>query len=107
MITQKDFKDELKLPPEIAVEHFNNIGGIDRYRDVRLVIMVGRNQPGPEAAETYAAALTGVVPQKVGRWFDRVIRGIRLADGTGRPCRPTSTPTRPPRRFAGNSARRN
>jgi hypothetical protein len=92
VITQKDFKEELKLPAEIAIEHFNNIGGIDRYRDVRLLITVGRNQPGPEAAETYAAALTGVVPQKVGRWFNRVVRGIRLADGTGRAVRADQHP---------------
>jgi hypothetical protein len=93
VITQKDFQPELNLPPEIAIEHFNNIGGIDRYRDVRLLITIGRTQPGPEAAETVAAALTGVVPQKVtGRWYDRVVRGIRLADGTGRAVRADQHP---------------
>jgi putative DNA primase/helicase len=85
VITQEKLEMKLDLPSGIVVEHFNNILGIDQHRDVRLIITIGRTQPGPEVVETYAAALTGVVPQRVtGRWYNKVIRGIRLPDGTGR-----------------------
>ena len=54
-------------PTPIAVEHFNNIAGLDRYKDVRLLITVGRTVPGPEAVEAMAAALTGAEPIKASR----------------------------------------
>ena len=77
------------LPAAIAVEHFNNISGIDRYKDVRLLILVGRTIPGPEAVETMAGALTGAEPIKAATasngtgWYERVVRGIRLPDNSG------------------------
>jgi putative DNA primase/helicase len=89
VIMQMDPETALRktgLPPEIATEHFNAIEGIDQYKDVRLLMVIGRTQPGPEAIEADAGALSGVEPATVmttGRWFDKVTRGIRLRDGTG------------------------
>jgi putative DNA primase/helicase len=78
------------LPKNIFVEHFNNIAGLDDYRDVRLLILVGRSIPGPEAPEALAAALSGDQPitcKPVGStkfvWYPQVKRGIRLRDGRG------------------------
>jgi hypothetical protein len=74
----------LGLPPEIATEHFNNIEGLDQYKDVRLLMVIGRTQPGPEPIEADAGALSGIEPATVlstGRWYDKVTRGIRMADG--------------------------
>jgi putative DNA primase/helicase len=92
VVCQKKVEEWLKgsgLPETIAVEHFNNISGIDHYKDVRLLILVGRTIPGPEAVETMAGALTGAEPSKTKKarngicWYERVVRGVRLANGTG------------------------
>jgi putative DNA primase/helicase len=79
-----------RLPDNIVVEHYNDITGLDDYRDVRLMLLIGRTAPGPQAMEVLAAALTGKcpVPATAGNngfhWYDQVTRGIRLRDGTGR-----------------------
>ena len=55
MICQKGGEDLLKslgMPPSrsnIHLEHFNNTAGPDRYKDVRLLILVGRTLPDIDA----------------------------------------------------------
>jgi putative DNA primase/helicase len=88
VICQMDYEDWLKdsgLPENITVEHYNNVAGLDDYKDVRLLILIGRVIPGPEAVETYAGVLTGEEPKKLphGSWYRKVRRGIRLPDGSG------------------------
>ncbi len=43
----------------IEVAHFNAIEGIDRWRDVDVLITISRPLPAPQAVEELAAALTG------------------------------------------------
>ena len=74
VICQMDYEDWLKdsgLPENITVEHYNNIAGLDDFKDVRLLILIGRVIPGPEAVETYAGVLTGEEPKKLphGTWY--------------------------------------
>ena len=75
------------LPDTITVEHFNNISGRDEYRDVRLLIVIGRTAPGPAAMEAVAAAMSGVAPIKAKpnllgfTWYDTIKQGIKLTDG--------------------------
>jgi hypothetical protein len=90
VICQKDVEEwllkEAGLPEGISVEHFNAISGLDQYKGVRSLILIGRTIPSPTAVEDLAGALTGIQPAKVaatGNWYDRVTRGIRMADGTG------------------------
>jgi DEAD/DEAH box helicase len=89
VICQMDVEHWLKeagLPDGIAVEHFNAISGLDQYKHVRSLILIGRTIPSPSVVEAFAGALTAVQPTKVattGNWYDRVTRGIRLADGNG------------------------
>lgn len=92
VITQMDAELWLRanLPENIFVEHFNNVAGLDNYRDVRLLILIGRTLPGPEAPEALAAALSGDQPitcKPTGPtnfiWYQEVKRGIRLRDGRG------------------------
>src|SRR5262249_54969105 len=77
------------MPEGIRIEHFNDIAGLDRHKDVRSLILIGRTTPRPEAIEGFAAALTGAEPTKAKvqpngtSWYDRVTRGIRRPDGTG------------------------
>jgi hypothetical protein len=90
VIAQKDVAAWLReagLPEGIAVEHFNNVAGLDAYRSVRLLIAIGRTQPGPVEFEAFAGAITGREPVKAGvkangsTWFDQVERRIRLREG--------------------------
>ena len=78
-----------KLPENIALEHYNNIAGLDEFKDVRMEVLIGRTMPGPSAPEALAAALSGrqpklIVPNSKGyRWYPSVKRGIRLVNGKG------------------------
>jgi hypothetical protein len=89
VICQMDAEEWLKqagLPDGIKVEHFNNISGLDRYKNVSSLILIGRTIPSPTVVEAYAGALTGAEPIKAaetGNWYGRVTRGIRLAAGGG------------------------
>jgi putative DNA primase/helicase len=84
----------------IDVAHFNAIEGIDRWRDVDVLITVGRPLPAPNAVENMAAALTGKPvslpehqpePPKRGRPEQMILqnRAIRLKSGgeVALPCR--------------------
>lgn len=73
------------LPRDIHVAHYNAISGLDAYKDVRLLILLGRPQPGPEAPEFNAAALSGRMPvsivggpNKRFSWYPQVQRSIRV-----------------------------
>lgn len=86
VICQQEVENWLrgKLPENIALEHFNNITGVDKYKDVRLEILVGRVAPGPVAIEAIAGALSGAQPvlikDKMGyTGYPQVKRGIQIA----------------------------
>ena len=91
VICQQNVEEWLKtmLPNDITIEHFNNITGIDHFKEVRLMLLIGRTAPGPVAMETLTAALTGKCPTPATagnngfRWYDEVKRGIRLRSGSG------------------------
>ncbi len=94
VICQKEAEEkffELGLPKGIAVAHYNAIEGLDGFKDVGLLIAIGRTLPDVLEAETYAGALTGlepvrtIQPEKGPRWYDRVPLALRMADGTGHP----------------------
>jgi Bifunctional DNA primase/polymerase, N-terminal/Primase C terminal 2 (PriCT-2) len=80
---------EGKLPDGILLAHYNAIAGLDQFKDVRLLILIGRPQPGPDAVETIAAMLNGSMPDTVAdgsdgfSWYSQVRRGIRQKDGSG------------------------
>ena len=91
VITQKKAELWLKrheLPSNVAIEHFNNITGIDDYSDVRLLILIGRTAPTPNEIEASAGILSGQQPTpcppvnaKGFVWYPPVERAIRLRDG--------------------------
>jgi putative DNA primase/helicase len=89
VITQQAIEEWLKkagLPDGVSVEHYNNISGLDRYKTVSSLLLIGRTIPLPERVEAYAGALTGRDPIKVPPdqwWYPQVPRAIRLANGTG------------------------
>jgi hypothetical protein len=93
IISQLKVEEWLKtkgLPENIYLEHYNNITGLDKYRIVRLQIMVGRTAPGPREVEAMAGAMSGSKPVEVKPnakgfvWYPQAERVIRLQDGSGR-----------------------
>jgi hypothetical protein len=84
--SDKAAKDRLAkdMPESIHFEWFNNVAGLDEYKDVRLLITIGRTLPRPFEVESIAGLLSGVRPVQAsvqpngGTWFDRVQRAIRL-----------------------------
>ncbi len=80
---------EGKLPAGIMVIHYNDLAGLDDYKLVRLLILIGRVAPGPEAVEALAGAMSGAQPTLVPpnpsgfTWYPQVSRSIRLRDGSG------------------------
>ena len=76
------------LPAGIEIAHYNNIAGLDCYKNVRLLVLAGRTQPGPDAPEAIVGALFGEQPVplplpkgKRFNWYPPIVRRIRLADG--------------------------
>ncbi len=59
VISNKDVIEELKLPEWIETGHFNNIAGIDKWKDVELTIIIGGACPSPGEIETMVGAITG------------------------------------------------
>ncbi len=67
--------------PGIRTEHFNAVSGLDVYRDVRSLFIIGRPLPDAYELRTMALALTGrPVALETGQ---KETRGALMADGTG------------------------
>jgi putative DNA primase/helicase len=63
VVMQKSIEDQIreryKIPSFIDLAHHNNVAGIDRWRDVSGIIVIGRTQPPPGGPESIVGALTG------------------------------------------------
>jgi hypothetical protein len=108
VISQEEFKLKVlrhALPPDIALLHFNALSGVDAFKDVRLAIVIGRTLPKSEDIESSAGILKGAMPECAAvnddsddeddndsLRYQRVKRGIRLRDGTGRAVRVNQHP---------------
>lgn len=56
IICQKELEEKLRpfLPANVATEHFGNLVGLDRYRDVPYCLVIGRPLLSPRDAELLA-----------------------------------------------------
>lgn len=62
VVTYKGAEELLKagpLPDNAAVEHFNNLRGINAYQDVRAIIVVGRPLPDEKDIQRQAERMAG------------------------------------------------
>ena len=59
VITYKDIEQDFAGIEGVEVAHFGAIEGIDRWRDVDVVVIIGRPLPRPQDIERMAAAITG------------------------------------------------
>lgn len=86
VIAQKAAADWLRgsgLPAGVSVEHFNNVAGLDQYKAVRGLMVIGRTIPSPAAVEALAGAISGKEPTLIrkGSWYEKAVRGIRSRAG--------------------------
>lgn len=58
------------LPEGVETAHFNALSGLDRWRDVRGVILIGRTMPAPAAVEDMAEVLAGRAVQRCAGWYE-------------------------------------
>jgi putative DNA primase/helicase len=70
------------IPPFVELAHHNSLAGIDRYRHVRGIIVIGRTAPSPRVVECIAGVLTGFAAEKCGDWYPGEMITLRARDGS-------------------------
>ena len=77
----------------VAFEHQNNVRGVDAYKGVRCLILVGRLEPPPSVLERRAGVIFGQLPEPIkpdetGRIrYPNETRHIRMKDGSAYPVK--------------------
>lgn len=71
------------LPEGVETVHFNALSGLDRWRDVRGLILIGRTMPAPADVEDRAEVLAGRPVERVAGWYDRAPAFLHMR-GAGR-----------------------
>ena len=85
MVAQKGAKQaliDLGLPSNVETGHHNAVAGQDIWRDVQLLVVIGRTMPRTAAVERMAEALTGSAITPLDGQYER-ITGARLVAGRG------------------------
>jgi hypothetical protein len=73
VLCQMDLERQLRdqgLPDHVQTGHFNNLRGIDKYKDVECLIVIGRSQPPPDQAEIRSEVLFDRVPVRGRDWTE-------------------------------------
>jgi len=97
VITQKEPRDLVEamllarfngaLPDRLHMAHHGNLTGIDRWRDVATILVVGRPTPNRLTGERNAEVIRGGAVAPVANaddsWWPQAEAGLRMADGTG------------------------
>jgi hypothetical protein len=83
VVTQLRVKKRLQalgmIPGNVVWGHHNGVRGVDRWRDVRFLIVVGRTLPPSNATARAAEALTGVAATS--RDYEKRAAFREMADG--------------------------
>jgi putative DNA primase/helicase len=83
MVAQKGAKEallELGLPRNVETGHHNAIAGQDVWRDVQLLVVIGRTMPRTAAVERMAEALGGAAIDPLEGQYQRGIGSRLIAD---------------------------
>jgi putative DNA primase/helicase len=67
VVGNKSVVQTMEFPPHVEVAWFGAIAGRDNWKDVRLIVIVGRPQPNPADVEWMAGALTCRAVQELGK----------------------------------------
>lgn len=74
---------KLTAPPNVQMAHFGAVRGIDAWKDCEALVLIGRNEPRPEAVEDIARAFFYDDPTPLhltGQWISQA-RGYDLVSG--------------------------
>jgi hypothetical protein len=76
------------LPINVETGHFGALTGLDRWKAAAGMICIGRPLPDPRLMETAAGVIVGSPASLVEvvngfAWYDRIVGGARLPDGSG------------------------
>lgn len=83
---EKAMHDLGPLPGNVATAHHNAMAGIDIWKDVRALLVVGRTMPPPNGAERIAEALSGRATPAPIPWYQRTDCVREMADGSTIPA---------------------
>jgi hypothetical protein len=81
VVTYKSIEAAFAGIPGVEVAHFNAIAGLDIYRNVDLLIVIGRPLPGTDGVASLSAAVFGHVPEGS---YQGVRKGVRMRSGAVR-----------------------
>jgi hypothetical protein len=87
VVAQKRIVEQIKaigsLPRNVEWLHHGAVSGIDSFREVSRIVIVGRQAPAPGAVEACAEALTGAtcIRLPAGQWYQRIDAVHELVDG--------------------------
>jgi hypothetical protein len=84
VVSYKDCEPAFAAIPGVDTGHFNAIAGLDAYRDVRLLVVVGRPLPSDLALAPLSGALFRHLPEG---GYTSELRGVRMRDGSSRAVR--------------------
>lgn len=82
VVTYKQIEPAFAGIPGVETGHFKAIAGLDAYKDVALLIVIGRPLPGNDDLGHLTSAYLGHVPTGA---YHRVRRGLLMRDGSRRP----------------------
>jgi len=75
----------LRLPDNVTTVHFNALSGLDRWRSVAGLVILGRTLPAPATVERLAASISNRpavgLRDNAAWWYGRVERQIGLSGG--------------------------
>jgi hypothetical protein len=85
LIAQKAVREALEahgLPDTIHFAHFNALSGLDTFKDVRGLIVIGRPLPRPSSVEMMREVLTGKAGVRLPGWYGKAKAALNM-NGTG------------------------
>jgi putative DNA primase/helicase len=70
------------IPPFVAIAHHNELAGLDCYRAVRGIIVIGRTLPPPSVVERITGILAGYAIPTCGDWYPGEMVTLKASDGS-------------------------
>ena len=75
------------FPENVQISHFNAVRGLDLWKDVDCLILIGRTQPPPAEAEMQAEVIFDEVPDSLGgAYYSKKNSGLTVKDNETGNC---------------------
>jgi len=75
------------LPENVQISHFNAVRGLDIWKAVDCLILIGRTQPPPAEIEMQAEVIFDEVPDSLGdAYYMKKDAGLTVADDSAKNC---------------------